>query len=477
MKLQPLVTAVEKAGGLPKVNIRLDTSVVVEVGSDRKQLGTMPRPHGSGDSSKDMSSRPYGSCDSSKDVPSRSYRSCDSSKDVPSRPFGSCDSSKDVPSRPFGSCDTPSKDIESLLELLCSDDDDEEGEESASRNTGSVGVSTFDNKLKLLKKELMKNQSSEVKGEGRLNGDRVYENTKMVEANQNGEDMYMNTGTHSNQKCPGSSGEDGDEDGLASAPMFDTETESGPPPSATPSTVMTTPSSKTDSVYAMPSPTTVTPSVYATPSPTITTPSSVYDVPRPSRSHDDNSRSLLYGNLEDVSQHIKKQLGGSGGGGSGGGGGRGAGGDGSGGGGGGSGSGGGGGRGAGGGGRGAGDDEAHIYERLDSDSEEEDGTMMVRGQGIDLPDGGVLSSYVAPPPHHDDVEMKEIFGNLPPLVCNAYLGNEAAIRKLTDTASSVLKEVVGEILSSLGKIILQSLTLSIPLYNILFNPQTGSSSL
>ncbi len=43
MRLQPLVTAIEKAGGLPKVNIRLDTSmVVVEVGSGRKQLGTMP---------------------------------------------------------------------------------------------------------------------------------------------------------------------------------------------------------------------------------------------------------------------------------------------------------------------------------------------------------------------------------------------------------------------------------------------------
>lgn len=74
------------------------------------------------------------------------------------------------------------------------------------------------------------------------------------------------------------------------------------------------------------------------------------------------------------------------------------------------------------------------------------------GHYYDIPDGGMLSRQ-DPPPEPEQIELAEVlpFKNLPPLVCTAHLGDEVAMRKLADTAASVLREVVKHIHSSLGK--------------------------
>ena len=63
-------------------------------------------------------------------------------------------------------------------------------------------------------------------------------------------------------------------------------------------------------------------------------------------------------------------------------------------------------------------EKSHIYECLDA---------------LESTDGGLLSR----PP-----EPEVVFKNLPPLVCAAHFGDESSLTKLSDTASSVIKEAI-----------------------------------
>jgi hypothetical protein len=102
---------------------------------------------------------------------------------------------------------------------------------------------------------------------------------------------------------------------------------------------------------------------------------------------------------------------------------------------------------------GAGDDGGpHEYVDMDSVFADSAGET---GHYYDVPDGGLLSRQALPPhTEPEQLELDEIlpFNNLPPLVCTARLGDEVAMRKLADTAASVLSEVVKSIHTSLGKL-------------------------
>ena len=90
-------------------------------------------------------------------------------------------------------------------------------------------------------------------------------------------------------------------------------------------------------------------------------------------------------------------------------------------------------------------DKSHEYEPLDDVF-----TKSPPAKEEDHTDGGMLSRQTG---QQDDLKMEEmvVFKNLPPLMCTAHLGDEVAMSKLADTASSVLKEVVKDIHQSLGE--------------------------
>ena len=91
------------------------------------------------------------------------------------------------------------------------------------------------------------------------------------------------------------------------------------------------------------------------------------------------------------------------------------------------------------------DDPSHIYEQMDS-------VFMPsgdQGNNQDSTDGAMFSRQIDRPPPKD--EELVIFNNLPPLVCAAHLGDEASLLKLSDTASSVIKEAIKNIQNVLSK--------------------------
>ena len=105
------------------------------------------------------------------------------------------------------------------------------------------------------------------------------------------------------------------------------------------------------------------------------------------------------------------------------------------------------GKGAGPGGTNGDDSNHHDYEVMDSVFSDNANV----GHHYDLPDGGLLSRQAPPIPPELEMEEMVTFNNLPPLICNARLGDEVAMRKLADTAASVLSEVVKHIHTSLGE--------------------------
>ena len=70
----------------------------------------------------------------------------------------------------------------------------------------------------------------------------------------------------------------------------------------------------------------------------------------------------------------------------------------------------------------------------------------------DLPDGGMFSRPPPPPEEEEEEEEEEVvFPSLPPLTCQAHLGNEEKMRGLMESAVSALAQVVPMIHSSLSE--------------------------
>lgn len=351
--LQPVGAAVEKAGGLPQLDIRLDNSSL-----DRKPSISAPAPARSHD---------------------------------------------------LG----PSDDNEVLLELLC-DDEDGEGEDllptlsNLSDDTRSIGSNTFDSKFEQLKRELMKDQNTNdqvtqalagskyesgeqeqsqdndaLVGSKNGNGDRVYENTKDSNSG-NGDRVYENTKDSNSMVYQNVTRPDGENE-YSCAPIFDRNLEGdidlqanecyssvtqSHPISATP----------TDQEGAMP-----------------TNQAGAGNA----KGHGD-----IYLNLDDLTKFLKEE---------------------------------------------EVKDANHQYEELDDVFT---GDASQEGNVYDVPDGGMLSQLAqALPPQSEQLEMEEMvsFKNLPPLVCTAHLGDEVTMRKLADTAASVITDVTKHIHDSLSK--------------------------
>ena len=86
----------------------------------------------------------------------------------------------------------------------------------------------------------------------------------------------------------------------------------------------------------------------------------------------------------------------------------------------------------------------HVYEQMDS-------VFMPSGDQENNPestDGAMFSQPVGQPLAKDEMV---VFNNLPTLVCAAHLGDEASLLKLSDTASSVIKEAIKNIQNVLSE--------------------------
>ncbi len=104
------------------------------------------------------------------------------------------------------------------------------------------------------------------------------------------------------------------------------------------------------------------------------------------------------------------------------------------------------------------EDGPHLYEALegllkktnDSTKEEVIGETL---QDYEAVDGGMMSRAGPTERNPEEVEMKKmvVFNNLPPLVATVYSGDEVALGKLSDTAGSVLVEVVKMVQKSFGE--------------------------
>ena len=313
--LLPVGAAVEKAGGFPKLDIRLDNS-----GLDRKpSIEDMPRP----------------------------------------------------PDPPGGD------DSDDLLDLLCDDDDDDVGSfpvliHQSDQSRGAVGSNTFDNKLELLKKELMSGEGEGEEGENGAGKDTGPPHTNENGDNfgsKNGEQVYQNiSNSHLYQNVTGC-----DEDTvLSGAPEFDGFKEEDDHDTENFDLQENTSYSGIGKA----------PPIDATPT----------------------SRGAVYEDMDEIAKCLKE----------------------------------------GGGVVEAQNPQYGVADSVFSNTDSE-------GHIYDIPDGGMLSQQVevAPPP----IEMEEMlpFKNLPPLVCSAHLGDEVAMLRLADTATSVLANVVQQIHSSLGK--------------------------
>ena len=340
--LRPVGAAVEKAGGLPHLDIRLDNS-----GLDRKP-SVEEKPH------------------------------------------------------PVAESAVPD-DSDALLELLCDDDDDDDilspilqGSHDRSRDQSRgqkpAGSLSFDSKLEQLKQELLasseqqngngeeaetssENGNGEEAQIGSGNGDAdsvnrsgngteepVYENTKESDSHR----VYQNV-TRPDRND--------DDDELTNAPSFDTTDQSNHL------------SAEGFSLKR----------------------NECYESTSISASEAPSTRPNVYEDLDDLEKHLEK----------------------------------------------AGEAEAtngRMYEDMDSVFVEDPNTTP-HGHLYDVPDGGMLSRQV-PPPQPEQIELDEVvsFKNLPPLVCTAHLGDEVAMKKLADTAASVLTEVVKHIHSDLGMV-------------------------
>lgn len=322
--LRPVGAAVEKAGGLPQLDIRLDNK-----GLDRK--------------------------------PS-----------VEEKP------------RPPVSCDPPpAEDSDDLLELLCDDEEDLLLAAFTSTQAHSdhkpLDSLSFNSKFERLKKELLAGGGQNGNGEE----DRVGSNEEMGKSgdkggskNGNGEPVYENTKELDSHRVYQNVPKAGDEDDeLTNAPMFNVADQPGPE----------TFDLKHNECYE-----------------SMSTPTH----PVPGNEGNAHTRKDLYDNLDDLSKCLNKESG-------------------------------------------RGPANGREYEDLDNvfvDSSNEEGHY------YDNPDGGVLSQQ-APAPESEQIELDEVlsFKNLPPLICTAHLGDEVAMKKLADTAASVLTQVVKHIHTSLGK--------------------------
>ena len=344
--LRPVGGAVEKAGGLPQLDIRLDNR-----GLDRKPSIEEQPPH----------------------PPESHYK-------VP-RPLESHD--------PAALID----ESDDLLQLLCEDDDDEEEEQCghgtsppAKPQAKLVRGLSFNSKLEQLKLELLSQpnregeEGSSKNGNGNKEEEPTYED--MTGSTSDSHPVYQNT------PCPPH--QDNDEAELSNAPNFDTsdqqENGSG------------TFDLKRNECYS-------------------STTSQGGEAPPTQASEGGSGRGQeVYQDLGELDKYLRenKEEEEEGG-------------------------------------HAPSNGHGHEYEDLDEmfvgKSDHEDHTY-------DVPDGGVLSQLAAPPPPQpEQVEMEEVlpFKNLPPLVCSAHLGDEVTLRKLADTAGSVLTQVVKHIHTSLGK--------------------------
>lgn len=92
------------------------------------------------------------------------------------------------------------------------------------------------------------------------------------------------------------------------------------------------------------------------------------------------------------------------------------------------------------------------------DSEPSSGVPDLKGyspRGLDMPDGAMMSR---PPPavvetkeEEEEGDEEVVFHNLPQLTCTLHTGNEKILMELSDTAKSVLNEVVKLIHSYLSE--------------------------
>ena len=111
------------------------------------------------------------------------------------------------------------------------------------------------------------------------------------------------------------------------------------------------------------------------------------------------------------------------------------------------------------------DVDSHHYEAMDSvwggirDAPERQGQESAGGTSngashiYESTDGGMLSQPEEVPTRPEEIEMEKlvIFKNLPPLVGSTYTGDAVTLGKLSDTASSVLTEVVKQVQKSFSK--------------------------
>lgn len=395
--LQPVGAAVEKAGGLPQLDIQLDKGLDRKPSEGAAEEGKPGLSEGGGGGGGAWQGQGRGG------VSTQPIRKVGGVSPQPSR---GVDGTSQPPRRGGGVSSQPGgrglarggSSEDDLLELLCDEEEDEEGNEepipaannlSDQSSEGAIGSNTFDSKLERLKRELLGNENG--------SGSRLSTGASVGSVGSKNGDVV---------KPSPYQAENGDDE-LSSAPMFD-ETETDKEEEAFNiqgnECYETTPTHSRDQGMRAKE------NVYSSTPGTNQEDTSVYETPIDAMGvggmaggRGPDTGKNVYEDMDAIDRMMSAE-----------------------------------------GGAGPGSASDSVFTR-----DGEEGHIY-----CDIPDGGMMSRQTLPPlPPIEQIELEEVamFRNLPPLVCTAHLGDEVTLKKLADTASSVITEVVKHIHSSLGK--------------------------